>query len=281
LKNKSGHSASINLHSETRNFNYAFTATDISTFFSTQTGFIERTGVSIFTGKITPKLYPDSKVFRRFDFILFSGQLRDNIYDKWETYNSFTLTSLVGGSFTANLKYNYSSEIYNDQNFKTSGIQALLTGTIGTKIDGTLSWARRNAIYYPVPEQGYGNTLTFNLRYLPVERLHTQLTVSYQDLFRAADDEKIFDYLITRGRITFQLNKYLFIRAIAEYNSYRESLKTDLLASFTYIPGTVFHIGYGSLYESRTWNGTDYVEGNKFSEMKRGFFAKVSYLFRL
>jgi hypothetical protein len=281
LENKSGHSASISIHSETRNFNYAFSATDISEFFSTQTGFIERTGISIFTGKITPKIYTESKVFRKFDFSLFSGQLRDNIYNKWETYNSFTITSLLGGSVTANLKYNYSTEIYNDQSFKTSGILAMLTGTIGTKFDGTLSWVRRNAIYYPVPEQGYGNSLTCNLRYLPVEKLHTQLTVSYQNLYSTADDEKIFDYLITRGRITFQLNKYLFIRAIAEYNSYRELLKTDFLASFTYIPGTVFHIGYGSLYEYKTWDGSDYIDGNRLLEMKRGFFAKVSYLFRL
>ena len=83
-----------------------------------------------------------------------------------------------------------------------------------------------------------------------------------------------------RARITYQVNKYLFIRAIGEYNSYRESIKTDFLASFTYIPGTVFHIGYGSLYENKTWNGTDYIEGDRITEMKRGFFAKISYLFR-
>lgn len=280
-ENKSGHSASLSLHSETRNFSYGFSATDISQFFSTQTGFIERTGISILTGNITAKIYSGSKVFRKFDLSLFSGQLRDNIYDKWETSNSFTLTSLLGGSLRANLKYNYSTEIFNDQSFKTSGIQAMVTGTIGTKFDGSFSWISRNAVYYPVPEQGRGNTITCNLRYLPLDKLHTQITVSYQNLYRSADDEKIFDYLITRGRITLQLNKYLFIRSIAEYNSYRESLKTDFLASFTYIPGTVFHIGYGSLYEYKKWDGADYIEGNNFLEMKRGFFAKVSYLFRL
>ena len=69
----------------------------------------------------------------------------------------------------------------------------------------------------------------------------------------------MFDYLIARGRMTYQLNKYLFFRGILEYDNYRESIKTDFLASFTYIPGTVFHIGYGSLYENKKWNGTEYL----------------------
>jgi hypothetical protein len=278
--NKSGHALGINYHSGQRNIDYSITAKDIGEHFISQTGFVERTGVTLFTGSVTPKLYPGSELFKRLDFNIFSGQLRDNIYDKWETYNSLSFTSWLGGSIRAGLKYNYSTEIFTDLKFNTSGIQFLITGTIGTKINGSFVYSRRNAIFYSGLLQGSGNVLSGELRYLPFEKLHTQLNLTYQDLYNESD-EKLFDYLIARGRVTFQLNKFLFFRGILEYDNFRNSLKSEFLASFTYIPGTVFHIGYGNLYESKKWNGTEYYVSDRLREMQRGFFVKLSYLFRL
>ena len=280
INNKSGHAIGINLHSEQRNLDFALSAKDISEYFISQTGFIDRRGVTILTGMITPKLYPDSKIFRRFDFALFSGQLRDNIYNKWETSNSVAIASLLGGTFRANLRYKYSTEIFIDERFSTSGFQFSLTGRIGTQVNGALLYRRGDAVYYSEPSQGYGNVYIAELRYLPFEKLHTQLNITYQDLFRESDKTKLFDYFLLRGRITYQLNKYLFFRFITEYNDYRKSINTDFLVSFTYIPGTVFHIGYGSIYEYKTWDGAEYIDSNRITEMKKGFFVKISYLFR-
>jgi hypothetical protein len=54
-------------------------------------------------------------------------------------------------------------------------------------------------------------------------------------------------------------------------------MMTDLLASFTYIPGTVVYIGYGSLDEKIAWRDEEYVPSDRFLETKRSFFFKVSY----
>jgi hypothetical protein len=56
---------------------------------------------------------------------------------------------------------------------------------------------------------------------------------------------------------------------------------TDFLASFTYIPGTVIHVGYGSLYSKTQWVDDHYEDASDFLETKRGFFFKTSYLWRL
>lgn len=276
-----GHALGLNVHSEQRNIDYAVAFKKISEKFISRTGYIDRTGLTIITGSLTPRLYPESKIFRRFDFGLFSGQLRDDIFNMWETYNSLSVMSWLGGTLRSRIQYNYSTEIYNNEKFNTSGLQFNITGTAGTKFDGTISYRRRNAIYYNESLQGYGNVFSGTVRYLPVEKLHTQFTVTFQDLFKKSDSEKIFDYLIMRGKVTWQINKYLFIRSILEYNDYRRSVSTDFLASFTYIPGTVFHIGYGFLSEHKAWNGAEYIESDTFKEMKRGFFVKISYLFRL
>jgi hypothetical protein len=91
----------------------------------------------------------------------------------------------------------------------------------------------------------------------------------------------MYEFPIGRLKLTFQFNQYLFFRGIAEYDDYHKELTTDFLASFTYIPGTVIFLGYGSLYDKAQWNGTGFVESSRFLEMRRGFFFKTSYLWRV
>ena len=77
------------------------------------------------------------------------------------------------------------------------------------------------------------------------------------------------------------MNKYLFFRAIVEYNAYHQQILTDFLASFLYIPGTVIQLGYGSLFNRVRWDDGAYVNADSFLETQRGLFFKASYLWRL
>jgi hypothetical protein len=70
------------------------------------------------------------------------------------------------------------------------------------------------------------------------------------------------------------------VRGIVEYNGYRYELVTDSPASFTFIPVTVVHPGYGSLYERTRWESDRYVPADELIEVRRPFFFKASYLFR-
>lgn len=117
--------------------------------------------------------------------------------------------------------------------------------------------------------------------YQPAEQWLVDLRATYAGFSRASDGTRQYDYGVFRGRTSFQLNRYLFFRGIAEYNTFRRQLITDLLASFTYIPGTVLHAGYGSFYEKVRWQEDTFVPGRRLLETKRGFFFKASYLWRL
>jgi hypothetical protein len=120
-----------------------------------------------------------------------------------------------------------------------------------------------------------------NLTWLPTNDLRISLS-GYRELFkRRSDGSKEYDYRFYRGRSTYQVNKFLFFRVIAEYNAYHETLTTDFLTSFTYIPGTVVHLGYGSFYEKLEWEEPNYVPTDRLKEMRRGIFFKASYNWRL
>ncbi len=91
---------------------YAFTAKNISEGFASEAGYITRTGISYATGLLRPKLYPGSDLLRRIDLELFSGQIRDNIYDMWETFNHISTLATIGNSSQIKVKYSFSTEIF-------------------------------------------------------------------------------------------------------------------------------------------------------------------------
>ena len=62
------------------------------------------------------------------------------------------------------------------------------------------------------------------------------------------------------------------MRFLAQYDSSAERVLTDLLASYELVAGTVFHAGYGSLYEKEL--------SNQYLMVNRGLFFKASYLYR-
>ena len=61
---------------------------------------------------------------------------------------------------------------------------------------------------------------------------------------------------IVNSRTTYQFDKHFLVRFLAHYDSSEHRVLTDFLASYEFVPGTVFHVGYGSLSERRaTANG--------------------------
>jgi hypothetical protein len=131
-----------------------------------------------------------------------------------------------------------------------------------------------------------GDYLSFNLEFniQPNEQFTQNFDYTYQKMENPADGSLLYDINILRSWTTYQLNEHLFFRAIVQYDSYRERVLTDLLASYTLTPGTVVHLGYGSLHLNKTWKNGQWVTADQLGEyyqMTQSLFFKASYLFQL
>ena len=150
---------------------------------------------------------------------------------------------------------------------------------------------------------GFNGTVTWR----PTEQLRVEARYAYARLNRDRDGSRLSTAHIPRLKVEYQLSRPLFVRVVGQYTSqerdalrdpatdapillydpdsgtYERSTVTtanvfriDALLSFRPTPGTVLFLGYGtSLTESDAF---------KFSDLARvndGFFAKVSYLFRM
>jgi hypothetical protein len=255
---------------------------DLGRDFTTETGYLTRNGLTRLKLGFVPMIYPKSRTFLRIDPLVHVINIRDKFSGLYETYDSFDLRLIMPRNTSLTLGGRYQTEIFLGERFGRSGVRFSGMSQLTKQLLFRLVCLYGQKIrYVEDPYQGRGSDATISATYLPSENLHLDLALAYSDFYRSAGGAKEFDYTIIRSANTYQVNKYLFFRAIFEYNSFYKSLLTDLLASFTYIPGTVVHIGYGSLYEKLAWREDQYEPADRLLETKRDFFFKVSYLWRL
>ena len=277
-----GHAVLGEYAHDSRDISVYLNARDISPDFDTWTGFLPRAGVFGATAAVNPRFYPRSRIVRRIEPSLVSDHVRDARSGLWENWNEPGLLLLLPRNGRVSLSYHWSSEVYLDEEFDTSGVQAVATAQMTTTLTLRGSVDHQRAIYYDAdPFPGRLTSATATAVYQPSEQWLFDLRATYAGFARTSDDERLYDYAIYRAKTSFQVNKYLFFRGIAEYNSYRSQLTTDVLGSFTYIPGTVLHAGYGSFYEKARWEDGALVPAPGLLETRRGFFFKASYLWRL
>ena len=256
----------------------------ISSDFAADAGYLTRTGLTSAVINISPRFYPQSTWLRRISPVLGLSVLKDQESGLYEDGKAVGLTAILKGNSSLTMLWSDSTEVFLGRKFKTDGLSLVGRSQLNKQFSLRFTFRAGKSIRYTSdPFQGYGNRASAAAVFQPSENINLTLSWTYSDLFQDSTREKIYDYNIYRGRLTYQVNKYFFFRGIIEYNSFRRQLLSDILASFTYIPGTVVHIGYGSLYKKLAWEEESglYRESDRFMETQRGFFFKASYLWRL
>jgi hypothetical protein len=136
----------------------------------------------------------------------------------------------------------------------------------------------RDIYYDPVnPYQGRSRSGAFGFSFQPNQ--HFQQNVNYNTIRfdRASNGERIYTVNIVNTQTTYQFDKHFRLRLLEQFDSSQRRLLTDLLAMYEVVPGTVFHAGYGSLYEK-----DPAPDGSipRYMTVSRGLFFKASYLHR-
>jgi hypothetical protein len=131
------------------------------------------------------------------------------------------------------------------------------------------------AIFYDAdaPFQGYQRRAGVRVGLQPNSRVNSNTSYSFVSFSNRSTGEHVYDVHIVNMRNSYQFSPRFFVRAIAQFDSSRERVLTDFLASYELSPGTVVHAGYGSLY------GTSHedLHFDGYRATARAFFFKASY----
>jgi len=278
-----GYNAAASYTFGNRNVNVQLIYEEISPNFQVDTGFLMRTGVRNLTHFVNYIFYPKSKFFLSIEPFYYGVQQYDTTYNMFETINVLAVRANLPRSSQFRVDAILGNEQFMGKLFNKNAWRVQGRTQVTKQVFLQAMFRRGGSIFYDEddPFQGYSNQASGTLEYQPTEMLDLVLSLNYVDFYRQSDHTRVYDYAILRSWNTLQINKYLFLRGIAEYNTFRKRLTLDALVSFTYIPGTVVFVGYGSAREKLQWDGLDYIESNRFREMQRGFFFKVSYLWRI
>jgi len=257
--------------------------------FQLDTGYYKRTGISRFVAYIGPQFYPrDSKKswVKQFNPFVYGYVIRDNVTRGYDYLLFPSLRFFFSKQGSLRVDFRFINEFWAGQNFKqnelfvngSSQFTKWLNGSVGLRYGKRLLYDKEN------PLTGNRLRLSVDITLQPGEQLKQDLGYTYER-FNNENGEALYDLDILFSRTTFQVNKYLFFRALVQYDAYSKMVLTDLLGSFTLIPGTVIHAGFGSLHQKQYWNSIDqeWDVGNamgKYYQHTRSFFFKASYNYR-
>jgi len=284
LSRNSGMAYHLNYIYLTKFFEFDFMAEHFDRDFRMDIAFYERVGMTKYRWYLGPVFYPGKKInwIKRIIPTLYLVFLEDA-----ETgLNEFLFRTYIYFDFPSQgslfVKYFNFKEIWQNRNFTGHYFEA--NGSIqATKWLNISAYARiGDGVLYDQfnPMVGDSRMFRFSTEVHFSQKLSQFFQYIYQDLSDPATDELIYDVNVLTSRTTFQINKYLFFRGTAQYDSSRDLLLTDFLVSFTLIPGTVIHLGYGSLYQDLYWNSGEWMGNHplgKLYQINRSLFFKASY----
>ena len=134
------------------------------------------------------------------------------------------------------------------------------------------------AIFYDPeePYQGYRRSGSVRVGLQPNSRVHSNTSYSFVTFNNRSTGLNVYRVHIVNMRNTYQFSPRFFMRAVTQFDSSRERVLADFLASYELSPGTVVHAGYGSLFGT----AHDDLEFGRYMATDRAFFFKASYLAR-
>jgi hypothetical protein len=276
---------------ETRRYNINGQFEHYDRDFQMDTAFYNRTGFTTGYGYGEINFYPHAGtnfwLQRVHPFVLVKAG-RDEIQDGHEHF----VDGGVGFNFTRqgnlNIEWSRGTEAWKGRQFDvgTLFVFASIQAFRWLSVNGGAG--QGPAIYYDdvAPFQGVSLSPFFGLTFQPNQHFSESINANYVAFDRSSTKERIYDVTVINSRTTYQFDKHFLVRFLANYDSSAEQWLTNLLASYEFVPGTVFHAGYGSLYERGIDAGLPpsddppVLPDHRYQATNRGLFFKASYLWR-
>ena len=134
------------------------------------------------------------------------------------------------------------------------------------------------AIFYDeeAPYQGDSRSINLRIGLQPNARVNSNTSYRFVTFKNRATNLNVYRVHVLNLRNSYQFTPRFFVRAVAQFDSSRKRVLGDFLASYELSPGTVMHVGYGSLFGREL----DDVKFDRYEATARALFVKASYLAR-
>jgi len=259
--------------------------------FQMDTAFYNRTGFTAATSYNEVNFYPGGgqKWLQRVAPFVFGKYGKDRIQDGREYFVNAGVRANFTRQANVNIEMSRGEEAWQGRQFKTyNDFFVFAGGQVVRWLNVFGGTGGGPSIYYDEdnPFQGKSRFGFVGFTVQPNQNISQSIEGNFSTFDRASNGERIYSVTIVNSRTTYQFNKHFLVRMLAQYDSSSRRVLADMLASYEFVPGTVFHAGYGSLFErgprpGSANNGTSAVSLDEaYRATNRGLFFKASYLRR-
>jgi hypothetical protein len=282
-KTNQGAIESIIYHYKTNNIEGYTGIYNVSKDFSTNVGYITRTGITTLPVFLQYRFNLNKNWIYKIEPYYYARHSIDQFANIYEGFNDYSVKFTMPLQTVLNLSLWKGNEIYESKSFNRDAfrIEYSMEPIMNFNFYSNLTIGK--FVYYnsAYPAQGKGKQFDGGMNLQLSGYFRTGIEISYSDLFNNITGSRYFDETIYSSNTVIQFNEYLYFRGILEYNDYQKQMNVNLLISFAYIPGTVIYLGYGSEYQKEKWENERYLPAENFMLTGKEFFFKASYLIKM
>ncbi len=284
-----GVAAQVSYNYSTRRFTFGSQIEHYGRAFQMDTAFYNRTGFTAGWSYGGWHFYPKRFAWlQRVSSSYFARRGHDDAQDGSEGNANASLDFNFTRQGFLSVGYGHGHEHWRGRRFRTGGLGGFGRVQIlrWLSVYSGQSWTRDPYYDEVDPFQGHSRGIGGGIELQPNPHVNQRIEINTVRFTRASTGERTYSVNIVNSKTTYQFDKHFLVRFLAQFDSSAKRVLTDLLASYEFVPGTVFHAGYGSLYEkdSRLRQGfgtqADQQSGSGYLAVNRGLFFKASYLRR-
>ncbi len=287
-----GNAAQLTYQFETRRFESTVQAEHYDRDFQMDTAFYFRTGFTAAWAYEQVNFYPRSGQnfwLQRISPFVFAKAGRDRIQEGDENFFNTGLRFNFTRQGNFNIEISRGKEAWKGQEFTIGNDVFMFAGMQAVRWLNLFGGGGIGpSIYYDDvdPFQGRSLFTFFGFTLQPNQHITQSLEGNVNRLDRESTGERIYNVTVLNSKTTYQFDKHFLVRFLVQYDSSEHRVLTDFLASYEFVPGTVFHAGYGSLLERGPSNEFPNDANRpvrleeKYRATNRGLFFKASYLRR-
>lgn len=284
----SGNSAQVMYGYETRRIVFGTQLEHYDRDFQMDTAFYNRTGFTSLWSFGDVSFFPKSNWLQRVHPFYFFKIGHDEVQDGSERFLNTGLRFNFTRQGFVNISHQRGHETWQGKQYQVgSDINAFGTVQATRWLGINSSGGVGPSIFYDDVDPFQGRQLYFNIGVSIQPNQHITQNIDYNMVRfdRENTGVRVYGVDIVNSKTTYQFDKHFLVRFLAQFDSSEKRVLTDLLASYEFVPGTVVHAGYGSLFERdfRVGVPADGVPvrlDDKYRMINRGLFFKASYLRR-
>jgi hypothetical protein len=270
---------------DSKPFGASFTWEHVGQDFRMDTAFYQRGDIDRYMAYIGPSIYLESENLswiKRINPFVWGYYIHDLVTGEDDYFYLISLRTFLTKQAFIRFDYREFSEFWEGKQLNGSYFFVQGQAQWTNWLNDYMHFGIGDGNFYDSESPMVGDRIFFNVdaTIQPNGNFTQFFDYTFERMTSKIDNSELYSVSIFKSKSTYQFDEHLFLRALIQYDSYREIVLTDILLSYQLNPQTVLYLGYGSLHENKSWRDDQWIDPDdlaQYYQTRQSIFLKGSY----